>query len=84
MLNQSALFETYFAAYLRDDAAQEPLAVSYSATHVLAQAESRTGRTQVNFKLRQIDKEQYEILKNIECLWRLRYFGADFMPDSSV
>jgi hypothetical protein len=65
MLNQSPLFETYFAAYLRDDAAQEPLAVSHSATDVLAQAESRTGRTKANFKLRQIDKEQYEILKKL-------------------
>ena len=65
MLNQSPMFETYSAAYLRGDAAQEPLAVSYSATDVLAQAESRTGKAKANFKLRQIDKEQYEILKKL-------------------
>jgi hypothetical protein len=49
-------------AYLKDDAAKEPIAASYSAPGVLADAAHKTGRAKADFELREISKEEYELL----------------------
>jgi hypothetical protein len=49
-------------------AAQEPIAASYSAPGALAEAAHKTGRAEVDFELREIDREEYERLTSL-LLW---------------
>ena len=49
----------------RRDAYQEPIATSYSAPGVLAEAAHKTGRAKADFELREISREEYERLKSI-------------------
>ncbi|HEX3443381.1 MAG TPA: hypothetical protein VHS80_01590 [Chthoniobacterales bacterium] len=65
MLNKTPEFDHYYVAYLKDDAAKEPIAVSYSAPGVLAEAAHRTGKAKADFELRKISKEQYERIKSL-------------------
>jgi hypothetical protein len=64
MLNRIE-FNTYYAAYRKDDQAREPIAVEFSPVAVLAEAENRTGRPRASFQIRQISKEEYETLKRL-------------------
>jgi hypothetical protein len=48
-----------------EDPAQEPIAASYSATGVLAQAANKTGRAKADFELREISAAEYDRLKAI-------------------
>jgi hypothetical protein len=57
--------DLYYVAYLRDDPAKEPLAASYSAPGVLAEAAHKTGRAKSDFQLREISKEEYERLRRL-------------------
>jgi hypothetical protein len=43
MLHNIPEFDLYYVAYLKDDSAQEPIAASYSAPGVLAEAAHKTG-----------------------------------------
>jgi hypothetical protein len=52
-------------AYLKDDPAKEPIAASYSAPGVLAEAVHKTGRAKADLELREISREEYERLKSI-------------------
>jgi hypothetical protein len=63
MLNRIPEFDHYYVAYLKDDPAKEPIAVSYSAPGVLAEAAHKTGRAKADFELREISKEEYDSLK---------------------
>lgn len=65
MLHNIPEFDLYYVAYLKDDAAKEPIAVSYSAPGVLAEAAHKTGRAKADFELRQISQEEYERLKRL-------------------
>jgi hypothetical protein len=56
-------FEWYYVAYLKDDPAKEPIATSYSAPGVLAEAAHKTGRAKSDFELREISKEEYNKVK---------------------
>jgi hypothetical protein len=56
---------TNYVAYLKDDPAKEPIAASYSAPGVLAEAAHKTGRAKADFELREISREEYERLKSI-------------------
>jgi hypothetical protein len=40
--------------------AKEPIATSYSAPGVLAEAAHKTGRAKADFELREISKEEFE------------------------
>jgi len=62
MLHEIPEFDHYYVAYLKEDPAKEPVAASYSAPGVLAEAAHKTGRTKADFELREITKEQYERL----------------------
>ena len=54
-----------YVAYLKDDPAKEPVATSYSAPGVLAEAAHKTGRAKVYFELREISRKEYERLKSL-------------------
>jgi hypothetical protein len=65
MLNKIPEFDHYYVAYLKDDPAKEPIAASYSAPGVLAEAAHKTGRAKADFELREISKEEYDRLKSV-------------------
>jgi len=65
MLNKIPEFDHYYVAYLKDDPAKEPIAASYSAPGVLAEAAHKTGRPKSDFELREISQEEYERLKSL-------------------
>jgi hypothetical protein len=65
MLNKIPEFDLHYVAYLKDDPAKEPVAASYSAPGVLAEAAHKTGRAKADFELREIGREEYERLKSI-------------------
>ena len=65
MLHNIPEFDLYYVAYLKDDPAKEPVAASYSAPGVLAEAAHKTGRAKADFELREISKEEYERLKSL-------------------
>jgi hypothetical protein len=65
MLNKTPEFDYYYVAYLKDDSAREPVAASYSAPGVLAEAVHRMGRAKADFELREIGREEYERLKRL-------------------
>jgi hypothetical protein len=65
VLNKSPDFDLYYVAYLKDDPAKEPVAASYSAPGVLAEARHKTGRAKAHFELREISRVEYERLKSL-------------------
>jgi hypothetical protein len=65
MLNRAPEFDLYYVAYLKNDPAKEPIAASYSAPEVLAEAAHKAGRAKSDFELREIRKEEYERLKSL-------------------
>jgi hypothetical protein len=65
MLNQTPEFDHYYVAYVRDDPAKEPIAASYSAPGVLAEAAHKTGRAKADFEIREIGKEEYGRIKSL-------------------
>ena len=65
MLDKTPEFDHYYVAYLKDDPAKEPIATSYSAPAVLAEAAHKTGRAKSHFELRQITKEEHNRLKTL-------------------
>jgi hypothetical protein len=65
MLNKIPEFDHHYVAYLKDDPAKEPVATSYSAPGVLAEAAHRTGRAKADFELREISRDEYDRLKSL-------------------
>jgi hypothetical protein len=65
MLHKIPEFEWYYVAYLKDDLTKEPVAASYSAPGVLAEAAHKTGRAKADFELREISKKEYERIKSL-------------------
>jgi len=65
MLKKIPEFDHHYVAYLKDDPAKEPIAASYSAPGVLAEAAHKTGRAKADFELREISREEYEQLKSL-------------------
>lgn len=47
------------------DPAKEPIAASYSAPGVLAEAAHKTGTVKADFELREISKEEYDRIKSL-------------------
>jgi hypothetical protein len=58
-------FEWYYVGLFEGRPAKEPIATSYSAPGVLAEAEHKTGRAKSDFELREINKEEYERLRRL-------------------
>jgi hypothetical protein len=65
MLNKIPELDHYYVAYLKDDPAKEPIAASYSAPGVLAEAAHKSGRPKADFELREIDRNEYELLSRL-------------------
>ena len=65
MLHKIPEFDLCYIAYLKDGPAKEPIAASYSAPGVLAEAAHKTGREKADFELREISREESERLKSI-------------------
>jgi hypothetical protein len=65
MLNKIPEFDHYYVAYLKDDPAKEPVAASYSAPGVLAEAAHKTGTAKADFEIREISREEYERFKSL-------------------
>jgi hypothetical protein len=63
MLNKTPEFDLHYVAYLKDDPAKEPIAASYSAPGVLAEAAHKTGRGKADFELREISRKEYELVE---------------------
>jgi hypothetical protein len=63
MLHKIPEFDHHYVAYLKDDPAKEPIAASYSAPGVLAEAAHKTGRAKADFELREISREEYVRIK---------------------
>ena len=63
MLNKIPEFDHYYVAYLKDDPAKEPIAATYSAPGVLAEAAHKTGRAKADFELREVSREEYERIR---------------------
>jgi hypothetical protein len=64
-LNKAPEFDLYYIVRLKDDPAKEPIATSYSAPGVLAEAAHKTGRAKADFELRKISREEYELVKAV-------------------
>jgi hypothetical protein len=58
-------FEWYYVGLFEGRPAKEPIAASYSAPGVLAEAAHKTGRAKADFELREISSEEYERLRRI-------------------
>ena len=65
MLDKIPEFDYYYVAHLKDDPAKEPIATSYSAPGVLAEAAHKTGRAKADFELGGISREEYERIKSL-------------------
>ena len=65
MLHNIPEFDHYYVAYLKDDPAKEPVATSYSAPGVLAEAAHKTGRSKADFELREASREEYERIRSL-------------------
>jgi hypothetical protein len=50
MLNKIPEFDYFYVAFLKDDPAKEPIAASYSAPGVVAEAAHKTGRAKGDFE----------------------------------
>jgi hypothetical protein len=65
VVNKIPEFEWYYVACLKDDPAKEPIAMSYCAPGVLADAAHKTGRAKADLELVPISREEHEQLKAI-------------------
>jgi hypothetical protein len=65
MLHNIPKFDHYYVAFLKDDPAKEPIAASYSAPGVVAEAAHKTGRAKADFELVQISKAEFHRLKSL-------------------
>jgi hypothetical protein len=65
MLSKEPEFDLYYVAYLKDDPAKEPIAASYSAPRVFAEAVHKTGRAKADFELRETRKAEYDRIKSL-------------------
>ena len=54
--------EEYFAAYLSDDPAREPVAIGWSIPRTIADAAIKTGRDRKDFSVERLTAEQYQTL----------------------
>ena len=63
MLSPDPHFDYHFVAYLKDDPAQEPIAIGYSIPRILADTSEKTGRPRSDFEVQEISKERYEKLQ---------------------
>ena len=56
MLSKTPEFDLNFVAYVKNDPAREPVAISYSPADAIREASDKSGRAKSDFELRQISR----------------------------
>ena len=55
--------ERFYCAYIKDDAAKEPITTGESIPAIIAKAAEKTGRLRGDFEVEEISRERHEKLK---------------------
>jgi hypothetical protein len=56
-------FERFYCAYIKGDAAKEPITTGESIPAIIAKAAEKTGRPRGDFEVEEISRERHEKLK---------------------
>jgi hypothetical protein len=56
-------FDAFYCAYIKGDAAKEPITTGESIPAIIAKAAEKTGRTRGDFEVEEISRERHEKLK---------------------
>jgi hypothetical protein len=56
-------FDAFYCAYIKGDAAKEPITTGDSIPAIIAKAAEKTGRPRADFEVEQISRERHEKLK---------------------
>ena len=56
-------FERFYCAYIKGDAAKEPITTGESIPAIIAKAAEKTGRFRGDFEVEEISRERHENLK---------------------
>ena len=56
-------FDAFYCAYIKDDAAKEPITTGESIPAIIAKAAEKTGRSRGDFEVEEISRERHEKLK---------------------
>jgi hypothetical protein len=56
-------FEAFYCAYIKGDAAKEPITTGESIPAIIAHAAEKTGRSRGDFEVEEISRERHEKLK---------------------
>jgi hypothetical protein len=56
-------FERFYCAYIKGDAAKEPITTGESIPAIIAKAAEKTGRPRGEFEVEEISRERHEKLK---------------------
>jgi hypothetical protein len=56
-------FDAFYCAYIKDDAAKEPITTGESIPAIIAKAAEKTGRPRGDFEVEEISRERHEKLK---------------------
>ena len=56
-------FDAVYCAYIKGDAAKEPIATGESISAIIARAAEKTGRPRGDFEVEEISRERHEKLK---------------------
>ena len=56
-------FDAFYCAYIKDDAAKEPITTGESIPAIIAKAAEKTGRPRGDFEVEEISRERHEKLE---------------------
>ena len=56
-------FDAFYCAYIKGDAAKEPITTGESIPAIIAKAAEKTGRPRADFEVEEISRERHEKLK---------------------
>jgi hypothetical protein len=61
-------FDAFYCAYIKGDAAKEPITTGESIPAIIAKAAEKTGRPRGDFEVEEISRERHEKLKQFLAL----------------
>ena len=62
-LHRKPDFDAFYCAYIKGDAAKEPITTGESIPAIIAHAAEKTGRSRGDFEVEEISRERHEKLK---------------------
>ncbi len=62
-LHPKPVFDRFYCAYIKGDAAKEPISTGESIPAIIANAAEKTGRPRGDFEVEEISREKHEKLK---------------------